>query len=440
MLNFKKNEMKKLTIYTIGFMFLFTSCKKYFEEVNTDPDNPLNIPVNVILGGVETTIAYTYGGDMSRLTSIYTQQLYGDSRQWAVLQNYGITGEDVNTLWKDNLYADGLMEIKQLRKKTSEDGFFYYEGIAQVLEAYILLMITDVWNDAPYSEAFQGQAQLQPAYDSQDQLYQEIYSLLGNARINLAKTDGGAIVPGGDDLLYSGDLNKWIGFSKFIEIRALLHRAKQNASNYQKALDIINAGGLTSDCIYPFSGGSFANPAFRFNEQRGDCSIGTKLKDLVTSLNDPRRHLYDQPFDSDNTFVTANKSTYLGTLMEQKFIEAECLFQTSGASTAHPVYLEAINLAFDLVGYTDSVSNYVAQVEVDPGASALTLEHIITQKYIAMFQDSEVFNDWRRTNFPTLVPNTGSEIPRRFPYPQSELNLNSNTPSVTKFNAVDWDV
>ena len=64
----------------------------------------------------------------------------------------------------------------------------------------------------------------------------------------------------------------------------------------------------------------------------------------------------------------------------------------------------------------------------------------MNQKYIALFQDPELFNDWRRTSFPTLTPNTGSTIPRRYPYPQKELNLNSNTPSATIFGKVDWDI
>ena len=97
-----------------------------------------------------------------------------------------------------------------------------------------------------------------------------------------------------------------------------------------------------------------------------------------------------------------------------KFIEAECTFQISGAAAAHPLYLEAISLSMDMYGYSDSTATYVAQMEVDPGAGALTLEHIMTQKYIALFLDPEVFNDWRRTGFPVLTPNDGIEVPRRY--------------------------
>jgi len=431
--------MKKF-IYLLGIFFLFSSCEKYFGDVNIDPDQPLDVPPSVILGGVEGTLAYAYGGDLTRHASIFTQHLTGVSRQWAVLQNYGIVGEDVNTVWGTNLYAGVLMELKQLKTKSEELGYKHYLGVAQVIEAYTLLLLTDNWNAVPYSEALNGVENLQPAYDSQDAIYDSVFELLNTGRNNLNEADGGALTPGGEDLIFAGDIASWIGFANFIEARAYLHLGAKDAANYQNALDAINAGALTADCAMAFSGGSTSNPMYQFNEQRGDCSIGSTIQTLVNDLNDPRRHLYDHAFDTDHPLLTTDRDVYLGTLAEQKFIEAECTFNISGATAAHPLYLEAIELSMSAYGYADSTAAYVGQAEVDPGDAALTLEHIMTQKYIALFLDPEVFNDWRRTGFPVLTPNTGSSIPVRLPYPQKELNLNPNVPSATINTPVDWDI
>ena len=439
MLNFKFKTMKNF-IYIFGILFLFASCEKHFDDINVDPDQPLDVPPSVLLQGIEGTLAYSYGGDLSRLTSINTQQLLGVSRQWAVLQDYGIVAEDVNRIWGPNLYADVLVELQRLKDGADADGMTHYKGVAEVLEAYTLLIITDNWNAAPYSEAFQGVKELQPAYDAQASLYQVIFELITSAKANLSTVDGGPIVPGIEDAIFSGDISAWLGFATFLEARAYLHRGKMDASNYSNALNAIAGGGLTSDCAFPFSGGGAPNPAFQFNEQRGDCALGTKLQQLITDLNDPRRHLYDHPFDESHPFMTSDRDVLLGSVAEQKFIEAECTFHVSGAAAAHPIYIEAITLSFAMVGYADSTATYIAQAEVDPGAGALTLEHIMIQKYITMFQDAELFNDWRRTGFPTLTPNTGTSIPRRLPYPQTELNLNPNTPNITIYNSVDWDI
>ncbi|MCB0683080.1 MAG: SusD/RagB family nutrient-binding outer membrane lipoprotein, partial [Saprospiraceae bacterium] len=63
-------------------------------------------------------------------------------------------------------------------------------------------------------------------------------------------------------------------------------------------------------------------------------------------------------------------------------------------------------------GLDSEYAAYVGQTEIDPGSGNLTLDHIMTQKYIAMFMDPEVFSDWRRTGIPELDPNTGANVPR----------------------------
>lgn len=59
------------------------------------------------------------------------------------------------------------------------------------------------------------------------------------------------------------------------------------------------------------------------------------------------------------------------------------------------------------------------------------LEQISTQKWVSLFLDNyEIFANWRRTDYPTLIPTnypgniTGSTIPRRMIIPDSELTLN----------------
>jgi hypothetical protein len=71
---------------------------------------------------------------------------------------------------------------------------------------------------------------------------------------------------------------------------------------------------------------------------------------------------------------------------------------------------------------------------------------LMTQKYIALFNQAETFNDWRRTNNaiglgPNPTPSAQkNEIPRRFPYSLGEKSYNSNTPpNVTIWDRVWWD-
>ena len=68
----------------------------------------------------------------------------------------------------------------------------------------------------------------------------------------------------------------------------------------------------------------------------------------------------------------------------------------------------------------------------------VTLEDIITQKYIALHTELEVFNDWRRTGIPSLTPNSGQFVPIRFPYAETEILFNENTPVIDIYTDKIW--
>ena len=62
------------------------------------------------------------------------------------------------------------------------------------------------------------------------------------------------------------------------------------------------------------------------------------------------------------------------------------------------------------------------------------LREILEERYITFFGQIEGFNDTRRTQNESAVrvpvsPNTGSALPQRFIYPQSEIDRNTSVPN-----------
>ena len=138
--------------------------------------------------------------------------------------------------------------------------------------------------------------------------------------------------------------------------------------------------------------------------------------------------------DNPHPYFTETQAVPLLTALEAKFIKAECAFRISGGAAAAAAYKDAIAQSFiDLKQTGAAATAYVAAQPAVP-----TLKDIMEQKYLALFCDPEVFSDWRRTGFPTLTP-TGPAVPRRFLYPTSEINLNTNTPSARLTDRVTWD-
>jgi len=232
-------KRRALLILALGAIAL-VSCEKYFGDINKDPNNPTEVTPSAILPGVEAKLSYALAGDGSRFSVLLTQQIEGISRQWAVLQTYNFVGEDVNAIYQI-LYADIFIELKELQKIADRDGLNHYNGIAKTIEAYTLLFIADHWDSSPYSEALQGVDNLQPAYDSQAELYASVFALLTDARSDFIK-DAGPIAPGGDDLFFQGAISDWISLTHFIDARANLRLAKKDPAKYQDALNAVGSG------------------------------------------------------------------------------------------------------------------------------------------------------------------------------------------------------
>ena len=152
----------------------------------------------------------------------------------------------------------------------------------------------------------------------------------------------------------------------------------------------------------------------------------------------PSAYSYLGPYFSRN-----NAPLPLVTFEEAKFIEAEAQFRKGNKTEAATALNTAIKLSVEKVTGTAIPDSYKTAEASETGQS-ITLQKIMTQKYIGMFTQPEVWCDWRRTNIPALTPFAGAtgqnNIPRRLPVAQSERVNNPNAPiPVSIVTPVWWD-
>jgi hypothetical protein len=430
----------------LGILTLTVSCEDFLDGTNENPNDPTSVSPSAILAPAQLTLAFQYGGNFSRYSGIFVQQIEGLDRQWAGFNNYVIVGSNFDSDWS-LLYVDILNNVNIMIDQSNESGYNHFVGTGKTLKAYTLMLMADYWNSIPYSQALTGVDVLQPTFDSQASIYEEVHTLLAEARTSFAASDGGLAL--GGDLIYSGDTSLWIKATHGIQARAYMHQSLLDNTNYGKALTSI-ASSFTSeseDMTFEFGvGATTAAPWYQFNRDRGDIGFNGTMNTLMTALADPRLDIYDGNGTSTfaievetHEFFTINRAVPLLSYSELMFAKAEALLQTSGTqANIKTAYLAGIESSFNTLGLSADYAGYVAQTAVTPIIN-ITLENVITQKWLALFTDPESFSDWRRTGFPTLTPNSGSNIPTRFLYPQTEINLNSNTPTVLITDKVDWD-
>ncbi len=453
--------MKLRNIIATGLLgcALFTgfSCSKAFvdPDINKDPNNPVSVSSSALLPSAQVAMGYTFGSDFSRFGSMFAQQITGVDRQFEAYNSYIFSTQDFDNCW--SLVYSSIMKNLQLMIVNSpkgNGGYNPYSSIAKILMAYSITTVSDYWGDVPYSEAFSGLDKLQPKYDKQQDIYTAAQKLLADAVANLALRQAlpGTVEPGADDIVFGGDINKWMQLGRVLQARLYIHVSKFDNTAPQKALDAIAAGGFSSnDDNFQVAFGAAATsnaPYYQFETGRGGY-LAYNISYWANTLqanNDPRYpRLIDVPGGgglNKNYYFNPAGSVPLATYPEQLFIQAEAYWRLGNLPQAAIAYKAGIAASMKQYGVADAdAATYIAANGTLSTVSATAFTQIMTEKYYAMYLNPEVFTDWRRTGVPSLTPNAGTQIPRRFLYPQQEISYNA--PNVNSklglYSKVWWD-
>jgi hypothetical protein len=218
--------MKKI-YFVISFvcMVSFTGCKKYI-DVNNDPNRPIDVKESLILPPVQMLISQNINAAGDGNLSIVLQQYVQVIALNQVAPNFGtylMYNVDMDGDW-NNVYVRTLNNLNLLNSKATSNGNYKYAAIAKILTAYCLGYATDAWGDIPYSQAFKGVENANPAYDAQQQIYVQIQQLLDQGIEDVNKNAG--LSPGGDDFMYAGDMAKWKKLAYTLKARYYMHLTK----------------------------------------------------------------------------------------------------------------------------------------------------------------------------------------------------------------------
>ena len=454
-----KKYIKLAFLTLLISLFAFTGCEEWIDtDINIDPDVPSDVPVELLMPSMEAALAYHIGGTRAvKTTAIFLQQINGVARNSNSEANYSLASTDVNDLWR-RMYYQGMMDAVKIIELGYKLNSPHYSGAAKVCLAMSLGTLTNLFGDIPYSEAFKGsEGQLTPSYDSQQEIYAAIDILLNEAVTDLQSSENVFSIKG--DIIYNGSTAMWIKAANSLKARYALYRG-----NHADALTYA-AGSFTSTEDFKMVFGTENNqagPMYQYNTISAwgaDIAMASTFIDMLNGVNDPRLPFYadthggiyvgsapgsedDNVSDLGDYNDTPDAPVLFSSYFEMKFIEAECYLQqtTPDADAAAEAYKLAVAASLDYVtGGADNSAWLAANIDVETGAS-ITLEKIITQKYIAMYSTVVPYDDYRRTGYPALTPVAGAgDIPQRFPYPQSEISYNSsNVPTVSSLTDPLW--
>ncbi|MCD4794069.1 MAG: SusD/RagB family nutrient-binding outer membrane lipoprotein [Bacteroidales bacterium] len=436
-----KNILKFNILLIFAVALIFSGCKWIDTDLNIDPDSPDDVPMELLLPSIQASSGYVIGGNTAvRTSNIWMQFFDGVDRQSLTEGRYQLNSADVNDLW-ENLYAQSMMDCKDLIVKAGEQNSPYYAGMAKVMLALNLGTLTNFFGDMPYTEAFDGaNAVLQPVFDSQTSIYATIDDLLDEAIADLGQADNAVDIAG--DLIYDGNTAMWIKAANALRARYAFYNGG-NVTSY-----LADAFAAGENFSLAFSEGSNENPIFQFMRDRTDIRMSSTFVNMLADNNDPRLPFYAAP-DGDGLYTGSDPgsensaASYLGTYnasedspvifssySEMKFIEAETLLSSDNA-TALLAWQDGVKGSVEAVVGDTSITNSWLNANIN-NVTTLTLQLIIEEKYKALYSTVIPYDDYRRTGFPVMQTVQGAianAVPVRYPYPQSEITYNENCPS-----------
>lgn len=445
--------MKKYILLTALSFFLAASCTDGFEEINTDPTVLTEVNLNLLLPEAQASAAFNAGANQNRIAGLLMQQFFGTDAQQDAYMRYVLPENTVDNYWQFGLYGGVLRSCDVISKIAEEDARPFYKAVGDIIMANQLGVATSIFGDIPYSGAFQGTDNLRPTYDSQESIYTSVQELLDGAISDLSGlTDAGGYI--GGDLIFNGDIDKWVKTARGLKARYLLHTLKRNSGAAATAMT--NAmQSLTSnadDASFVFGEAQTNNYSLaKFGIERpGTLGIAQEFSTMMEG--DPRKDFYMEDlefFNIDNPNLRWGQNNTAVPLMsytEVSFIIAELTARSGGDASAQ--LATAIQASMDLVGAADdmtstAVADYVAANSNVSGMSIeAAVEKILTEAYKAYYGYNfhETWSNWRRAGYPDIaVRSNGSAdfmsslaIPQRLFYGDSESTTNRENVEAAK--------
>jgi len=475
----------------VALLVLVTGCD--LTSLNDNPNEPTSADPPKLLTNAQMGIATEYwqdypGGFWVRYAQYWTTNQYTDADRYAYPD---ARPGALNNLFED--YYLALNDLQQIKRINRENpGLASANGpnanqiaIANIMQAWTLSIMTDMWGPIPVTEALQGQTDgdFAPAYTSGPEVYRYMVdSLLTPASQNI-QVDAPTLASG--DRVYGGDMSKWKKLANSLKLRIAL-RASGNGSGFPAGIQKSKVEGWMTEALQagvfesnadnallehgssaPYQNDFFVN---RVVNGRRDWAAPESILGEMNERQDPRRSAYFTDADpntegdqfnglpygltqgeaqtlftsgnfsipSDRVASTATAPCIIMLHDEVEFIKAEIALRSDLSVTTDQTpqdhFQDAIRASLEYWDVSDQ-STQDAFINRVPALTANNFRQVLgTQKWIAQYlQGVQGWSTWRRLDFTGVLTipdgnpgqaSFGKDIAVRMRYPTDEFTLN----------------
>jgi hypothetical protein len=438
-------------------------------DLNKDPNNPEFVSAPAILPQATQSSVNRALGSNFNLTMLGLWSQSFAKIQYIDEDRYALRSTTIDAHWQ-GFYAGPLEDFQKIIEQGTETNTPNWTAIGTILQQWTFQIVTDTWGDVPYSQALTAEANTNPKYDAQKDIY---YGMLAKLTTASGMIQPSGTTFGAEDEIYGGDAVKWRKFANSLRMRMAMRisnvdpvKAKTEfLAAYNAPGGVFSSNADNAELHYTGSVPS-DNPIYAvFHEgQRYDQAMSATTVDTLKRLNDPRLAVYADPAPngctgggdycgwkngsttgpaSDFNAISPighlfkevpNKPSTMMTYSEVLFLEAEAAAKGWIAADAATLYRAAITASMQQYGIdATATATYLAQ----PSVAYTGMRSIWVQKWISLFGNGpEQFAEIRRSAFlnganveyiPFLTAaqrSSQKRVPFRVPYPSSEQATN----------------
>ena len=295
-------KINNLFISLFGLIVLvLTSCEKPFDELEKDPNRPVNAPASLVLKGVLADILGATGSAWDEKQR--WNQFYASNYNYYATNEYSWTGAPLRFTTLKNVVK---MEQEACRVGLPEVNA--YAALGKFFRAYFYEDMTRQVGDLPLTDALKGLDNTAPKYDSQKAVYVQILKWLDEANADMT-----ALIAKGDnafsgDIYYGNDLRKWQKLVNSYKLRVLVSLSSKE-TDAELAVKTRFAEVLANPAKFPLLTSEADNWQYLFNSTTNKYNrspdnfgqnatrenLASTYLSLLTSLKDPRTFVVAEP-------------------------------------------------------------------------------------------------------------------------------------------------
>ncbi len=283
-------------------------------EANNNPNDPTNAPSSAMFSNSARLAAARWldgigGTRYGFLPQHFAQVQYPDDDQYLAAR----LGAAATSGLFNGSYNSELQDLALIVNRAESPGVV---APSQVLSSWEFGVLTDVFGDVPYSEAFDPTI-LKPAYDAQATVYTGLFATLNTASDALATATNDL---GTADPIYDGDPASWRRFANSLRLRHAMRLANKPAEATRAAAEVSAAmgageGGViltnadNAAMVWP-GDGIYDNPWAANFRGRDDHRISTRLLTFFRTYNDPRVAVLAMPAENPVAEIAGRTLNY----------------------------------------------------------------------------------------------------------------------------------